>query len=131
MTHVPLTMSEEIIAIVEDVFGVRQEHFKSWSRKKEFCRPRWAVMALLSETPMFRGGRHSLSKIGDILNRHHTTVMHGITQAEELEHFDDEFAAKMVICRERVRELRKWYRRTLPRQNPTYFENLFLGEFST
>ncbi len=58
-------------------------------RGKEFTRPRWLAMYLISE---FCPNR-SLPEIGRHFHRDHTTIMHGIKQAKALLAGDPDFAA--------------------------------------
>jgi len=68
--------------------GVKVSEIRGASRSYHLCRPRWAVMAA-----MHRAG-WSTPQIGHMLGgRDHTTVLHGIKRARELERTDARFAA--------------------------------------
>lgn len=59
-------------------FGVRIDEIMSSLRKPRVVQARWAVMGLLRQ----RGYSHS--EIGRLLDRDHTTVMHGVDRSANL-----------------------------------------------
>lgn len=63
---------QSIINEVADTFEVRPIDIIGASRKRRVCMARWCVMAKLYE----RGW--STPRIGQAVNRHHTTVLHAM-----------------------------------------------------
>lgn len=73
---------------------VQQLHINR--RGKEFARPRWLAMYLISE---FCPNR-SLPEIGRHFHRDHTTIIHGIRKAKALLAEDPDFAAAHTKARQ-------------------------------
>ena len=65
----------EIIAKVAAEHRMTVDDLVGPSRVRTICIPRWRAMRELRERGL------SLSRIGQLLNRDHTTVMHGLRRA--------------------------------------------------
>ena len=80
---------DTLVAHAADLFGIAMRDILSNRRALPYCKARWALMRAL------RDGREcSLPHIGEVLNRDHTTIMHGLTRAQELYATDPDYAEK-------------------------------------
>jgi chromosomal replication initiation ATPase DnaA len=68
--------AREIVERVAQARGVTVRELYGSSRVGRVARARQAAMLALHQT-----GRYSLSEIGRLLGRHHTSVMHGVKAA--------------------------------------------------
>lgn len=79
---------ELIFGLVSDAYGV--EDLKDVSRRQRLVQARNVAFAML-----YRNTRMSTPDIGDLFAKNHTTVLHGIAQADQVslakiqEQFDD------------------------------------------
>lgn len=81
-THVSIPQKKKMAAIISGVAfkeGISVQQIKSRSRKRRFAWPRQDAMLACS-----RAG-YSSTQIGRVLDRDHTTVLHGIQAAEARE----------------------------------------------
>lgn len=70
--------------------GITIRELKSPCRTKPIVHARWLAIYLLIELK-----KYSYSKTGRLLNRHHTTIMHGYWKAVRLNMVRDSFAAQV------------------------------------
>ena len=75
----------EIAAIVSEAFGVSAEDVLSKKRDLEIMKGRLCLYKIL----YVLGGTHKA--IGKVLDRNHTTIMHGVSEFDSLYLHNDEF----------------------------------------
>ena len=85
------------LSAVAAAFGVREGVILGPRRHTDATRPRFALYLLTDES-----GHYKLQQIGKRMDRDHTSVLHGIRRAKELEASDPDFA---VAIREARRAL--------------------------
>jgi hypothetical protein len=78
---------ERAVAAIEAAFGIARSDLLSPRRKRRFARARFALFLLLRDATNW-----SLPKIGGFIGRDHTTIMHGLRQAEALFEGDEAYA---------------------------------------
>lgn len=83
--------AEQILDAVALAFGTPVPWMRSRWRDGETVRARWGAMKLLREERLLSTGI-----IGRLLDRDHTTVLHGLNRAREFEATDPDFAAALV-----------------------------------
>lgn len=83
-------MKTEIILYCARLFNVPTSRLKGQSRGEGAREARFALYLALHR----RG--HSYSAIGHMLGRHHSTVMHGVREADVLIAQDADYAAKVA-----------------------------------
>ncbi|HEY64038.1 MAG TPA: chromosomal replication initiator protein DnaA [Caldilineae bacterium] len=88
---------EQLIAQVAQFFGLSAEQLTGRGRNKEVSLARQMLMYLLRNDYDF-----SYPQIGHLLNRDHTTVMHGVEKMRELIETDDAVHRRMMALRERL-----------------------------
>lgn len=77
---------KKLLSIVSDFYNISEETLKSRTREREIVKARQMFWLLAS---VFCGGLTS-HKLGTLLNRDHTTVLHGIKKMrEEIEMYSD------------------------------------------
>ena len=76
----------EIIAEVAEIAGITTEQLKSKSRKREIVIPRQVATFILYNKFNNKLYRMPLRKIGQLLNCHHSTVVH--SKSEVLKHIE-------------------------------------------
>lgn len=91
-----------VVSVAADVFGVPCDDIYSSSRKANVSEARQAVMYVLRTDFDV-----SLAQIGRDLNRDHTSVMHGVSRANELRMESWNFNAALDEISARVDSLRK------------------------
>lgn len=96
----PLRMAThvQICRAVADAFNVDSyELLRSQRRFGRLCVPRFAAMLLCHELLPLQ--YRSLTRIGRYLNRDHTSVLHGLRRAKEMQETDPRFAAMLGEAR--------------------------------
>lgn len=93
----PITV-REMITLAADVFDTTEKDILSKSRWRPHARARQAVFALAN--------RHgwSLTAIGRVFDRDHSTVGHGRDMAPVFCRYEPQFAERMVALESAVRE---------------------------
>jgi chromosomal replication initiation ATPase DnaA len=82
----PMSAAREIYERVSKVMGVSVEALTSESHATKVARARYMVMRLM------RDRSATLQAIGRLTQRHHSTVLHGLSEYERLLDEDAEFA---------------------------------------
>ncbi len=62
-----------IMKEIEKAYNIKRGSICSTNRSKTCCRARWMAMRLIREYNNF-----SYTEVGEILEKHHSSVMHGI-----------------------------------------------------
>ncbi|MCD6289143.1 MAG: chromosomal replication initiator protein DnaA [Anaerolineae bacterium] len=105
---------EQTLELVAWSFGLSVDQLTGRKRNKEVSLARHIAMYLL---------RHecdlSLPQVGALLNRDHTTVMHGVERVEELVEVDDAIRRRIMSLREQMYAGAMW---SGPRTVTTYVE---------
>jgi chromosomal replication initiation ATPase DnaA len=79
-----LSYVDAIIGTVCDQFGISMRQIKSSRRKNYIVIPRMLTMYLLREKTML-----TLEEVGDIFNRHHSTVIAAVSSSRNMLETDD------------------------------------------
>ena len=82
----PFTIMKE----VENAYNIKQGSICASSRSKTIVRARWMAASLIREYTQF-----SYPEIGELLEKHHSSIMHGIESFNELLHSDEFTTRKM------------------------------------
>lgn len=91
---------ENIIQVVQNVFGVDNKSFNSKSRKREIVYARQAAMHLCKQHTT-----QSVSRIGVLVgNRDHATVLHAISSVNDLLATDQDFKVKYEKAEAMIKE---------------------------
>jgi len=85
--------------MIEQHYGVQHGDLKQTIRTAKTVEPRQIAYYLLREM-----GGASLMKIARILDRDHTTVLHGINKANERLQRDNAFAERVATITQQIRE---------------------------
>ncbi|HEY0262689.1 MAG TPA: helix-turn-helix domain-containing protein [Chitinophagales bacterium] len=83
----------DVIKCVTKCTGFSHDDLKGISRKRVVIEPRYITMYLLRKY-----SRLSLTKIGSLLNRDHSSVVSGIWNAKVFSEVDEQFRAKLTVC---------------------------------
>ena len=86
------TTLKRIVQAVCSAWGVTEIEIRSTRRNRKYARPRQAAYLLASERLPY-----SIARIGMLLDRDHSTVLHGIKVAKA--ETDPEFVAKLAEAR--------------------------------
>lgn len=98
LANAPQVLSiERILVEVAEEFGVEVRHLRSEIRSQRFTQPRQAAMGLARELT-----QRSYPTIGRILNRDHTTVVHGCRSHVHRMADDPDYAAHVAAVSERL-----------------------------
>lgn len=85
---------ETVLRKAARLTGRKIAELRGPSRIPELCRIRWAAMEVMREQGL------SLPQIGRAIGgRDHTTVIHGLSRAEELLAVDEQFASLVAMLR--------------------------------
>jgi chromosomal replication initiation ATPase DnaA len=76
--------TEDCMKAVEDFTGFKREVLKIHNKKRELADTRFLYFRLACETT-----RASLSKIGEMLDRDHSTVLNGNKQCRDIKELDN------------------------------------------
>lgn len=79
-----------ILKLVSDEFGYTLDEMRSHRRGKRLIEARHAACLLIHENTIL-----TLSQIGRLLNRDHTSVMHGISHAAAIRDRDEAYRARL------------------------------------
>ena len=71
-------MTHSIIERASEQTGISVDILMGWSRPQRVCYVRFAIMEALRSRGL------SLGQVARLMNRHHTTVLSGLRQAEAL-----------------------------------------------
>jgi chromosomal replication initiation ATPase DnaA len=82
---------EDIINITSEITGVNESAILSRSRMRDEAEARFLIMRIAKER------RHTLTKIGEQLDRDHTSIMHGIQKCESLCEIDASYLASYIL----------------------------------
>lgn len=107
-----------IAALTAEAFGTTLPVLCGQSRNRNVCQYRFAVWHLVRELRP----NTSLAELGNLLEKDHTTAIHGLRRAKELVSTDAEFAAGIERARKAIARWRPdapsepklVFRRTLP-----------------
>lgn len=90
--------TEDVLAVVSNVFGVEKERLLGRERSRIVALPRQVAMYVLRED-----GNNSLPQIGDSMGgRDHTTVMHACNKITDLIETDSKLRRKVIEVREKL-----------------------------
>jgi chromosomal replication initiation ATPase DnaA len=89
----PMPQARAIYERVADVFNLTVDKLTSDSRAREIAHARYLVMRLL------RDDGASLCTIGRLMDKHHTTVLHGLSEHERLLDDDPAYALAVIAVR--------------------------------
>lgn len=67
-------------------FGVTQEDIRSKNRSAQMVRARWALSFVLIDRVGW-----SLTRVGELLHKHHTAILHGWRESRALLRTDEDF----------------------------------------
>jgi DnaA-like protein len=87
-----------IVRTIEKSYGVEHGALADSVRTARIVEPRQLAYYLLKEI-----GEASAPKIGQILKRDHTTILHGINRTQERMRKDEAFAARVATISEQIR----------------------------
>ncbi|NOZ28483.1 MAG: chromosomal replication initiator protein DnaA [Chloroflexi bacterium] len=88
---------EQIISLVARFFGLTAEQLTGRGRSKEVSLARQVLMYLLRTDFDF-----SYPQIGNLLNRDHTTIIHGVEKMKEMIETDDALHRRVMALREQL-----------------------------
>lgn len=94
-------MKAKLIKIVADIFGTSPTDIKGKSRTKPTADARAVCFYFLRKKGM------TVEKVGQLFNRHHTTVVLGTQKVEELLSFDKSFIKQVEQVIEMMPELKE------------------------
>lgn len=89
INRVPQLTHEKIIKIVCSEFMVSENDLKSRAKNREIVMPRQISMHIIRESTTM-----GLKAIGDVFNRHHSTVISAINTVNDLIETDKNFKSK-------------------------------------
>lgn len=110
----------ELMAIVCDCFGVSKEDLIGTSRLKRHATARHAYCYLCNKLDPYC----TLKKIGDSLDRDHSTVINSCKKCDDLRATDYHFAATFDLCLERVADSNKAFMKRI-QFHPEQIENSY------
>ena len=85
------TLSDYIIHVVSEEYGIPKDILLGKERKRIYSRPRQMVMYLLRNLT-----KRSYPAIGKVMGKDHTTVLHGVRAVERRASKDKDLAAVIV-----------------------------------
>jgi Bacterial dnaA protein helix-turn-helix len=88
-----------IVRTIEQSYGIDRGVLQCSARTAKLVESRQIAYYLLHEV-----GKATLKKIGRILERDHTTVLHGIQRTNERMQKDGEFAMRVAAISQKIRE---------------------------
>jgi len=114
------SIMKELMSIVSECFGVSEEDIVGPNRSKRYSTARHAYCYLCNKLDPYC----TLKKIGNSLERDHSTVINSCKKCDDLRATDYHFAATFDLCLEKVADSNKAFMQRI-QFHPEQIENSF------